>query len=330
MFIEEILKSQNNTVVEGSYLILDASLKEFSGKEGSFLTFKLQDKTGMIWAKIWDNATLIEQQLKNISIVTIKGRTNIYNNKTSIIVDKIKEAEQEDYDIKNLVQTSLFDPELMWKNLCQIMSDSLIKVDYKNIWDRFVHSNMIDKFKLWPGGKGFVHHAYRHGLLEHTLSVVKIIKMFKENLDITFDFEKTILGSVLHDIGKIDAYTYDNVKTQMSIVGRLHNHTIIGYYIVRNIIDEIVSSSKEQIIEDIGHIILSHHGSNESISKPMTIEAKLVAFADNLDADLNYMTLQLEHNADDTGWIFDTLNNQFYFKRPEIIKRKLLKPKEKI
>jgi 23S rRNA maturation-related 3'-5' exoribonuclease YhaM len=70
----------------------------------------------------------------------------------------------------------------------------------------------------------------------------------------------------------------------------------------------------------LGHIILSHHGTREhhAVINPMTIEAKLVSFADLLDSDSNYMTQQLEHNSDEQGWIFDTLNEQFYFRRPQL------------
>jgi len=318
MFAEEVLKLPTNAVVEGTYLINDIKLRPFNEKEGHFLTFTLQDKTGILWSKIWDNAEYLAQQLKeqDASIVTIKGRTNLYNNKVQVIVDKIKKADT--YNMKDLVKLASRDPEDMWGDLQNLWS--FFEVKNKNIvklWE-FYSSNdeFLSKFKKWPGGKGTVHHAYQHGLLEHTLSVIQLVKSFKDRLSLPIDFEKAIMGAFLHDIGKIDSYSFD-IGTKMTNIGRLHEHTVLGYFRFRRDV-EFLEIKDDELIEEIGHIILSHHGSKEmhAVVKPMTIEAKLVSYADNFDAETNYMSQQLEYNTDDFGWVFDSLNEQFYFKRP--------------
>jgi len=318
MFVEEILKLQNNVVIEGTYVITDIKLKPFADKDGHFLVFNLQDKTGTVSCKIWDNAELIASQIKdqNISIVDIKGRTNIYNNKLQIIVEKIKKSEE--YDVKNLIKISSNDPKQMREELVQILDSNLKDNDLRKIWQYFAES-VLDKFCLWPGGKGAVHHTYQHGLLEHTLSVVNIVLNFKSRLN--FNCEKAILGSFLHDIGKLEAYSYDSIKISMTDIGRLHEHTVLSYFMFRKAIETLDLINKNPIIEDVGHIILSHHGAKEQFAfiKPMTIEAKLVSWADFIDAESNHMNQQLEHNCDEHGWFFDTLYSQFFFKRPEQI-----------
>jgi 3'-5' exoribonuclease len=332
MFVEEILKSASNSVVEGTYLLNDPKLRPFNDKEGHFFTFNLQDKTGVVWAKIWDNAENIAQKLKeqDIQIVTIQGRTNLYNNKVQVIVDKIKKADT--YEIKDLIKLTERDPEDMFSELVSIINSVLhdklsVIANYY-----FENTEFLEKFKKWPGGKGVVHHAYQHGLLEHTLSVTKLVESFQMKLGLPINIEIAVLGAFLHDIGKIDAYDF-NIKTSMTNIGRLHEHTVLGYYKFRRDLDRIEDNmtsdlvDKEQIIEDIGHIILSHHGTYQqhAIIKPMSIEAKLVAFADYLDSDTNYMAQQLQHNSDEQGWVFDTLNEQFFFKRhQQLKKRKLL------
>ena len=329
MFVEEILKSNTNTVVEGTFLINDIKLKPFFEKEGNFLTFSIQDKTGLVWAKIWDNAELIAKQLKEIdaNVVTIKGRSNIYNGKTQVIVDKIKKAEN--YQTSDLIATSTRNAEEMWLELSNLLDTSLSISPIKEIWSDFKSDqSFVNLFKLWPGGKGTVHHAYQHGLLEHTLSVLKILKSF-QNMYPGVDSDKALIGGFLHDIGKLEAYTYD-IKISMSNIGRLHEHTVLGYYMFRKRLDKLISIGKifdtDKLDEEIGHIILSHHGSKEqrAVVKPMTLEAKFVSFADLLDSETNYMAQQIEHNSDEQGWIFDTLQNQFFFKRPSLarIRRK--------
>jgi 3'-5' exoribonuclease len=318
MLVEEILKLPNNTIVEGTFLLNDPKLRPFSEKDGHFFTFNLQDKTGTIWAKIWDNAEHIAHQLKeqDIQIITIKGRTNLYNNKIQIIVDKIKKAES--YNIQDLIKMSSNTPSSMLNELKSILS-TLTNPDLIKIYNYYLNSSeFLNKFTLWPGGKGTVHHAYQHGLLEHTLSVTKTVKSFQSQLNLPINIETAIIGALTHDLGKIDAYEFE-IKTNMSTIGRLHEHTALGYYNFRKTTDSLDLLNKSQLTEEIGHIILSHHGTYEhhSIIKPMTLEAKLVAFADYLDSETNYMTQQLIHNSDEQGWIFDTLNNQFYFKRPQ-------------
>jgi 3'-5' exoribonuclease len=326
MFVEEILKLQSNSIVEGTYLLNDPKLRPFNDKEGHFFTFNLQDKSGMIWAKIWDNAEHIAQQLKDqdIQVITIQGRTNLYNNKVQVIVDKIKKADS--YDIKDLVKMSSNDPEEMWNELISVVETGFTNPNLSIIWAHYLKDkDFLDKFKKWPGGKGIVHHAYQHGLLEHTLSVVKLVKSFQMQLDLPINNEIAVLGAFLHDIGKLDAYAF-NVKITMSNIGRLHEHTALGYYRFRKDLDSLVIKDREQIAEDLGHIILSHHGTYEqhTVIKPMTIEAKLIAFADYLDSDTNYMAQQLQHNSDEQGWVFDTLNEQFFFKRQQLKKRKII------
>lgn len=323
MFVEEILRQQNNVPVNGTFLILDIKLKPFTEKQGHFLTCNLGDKTGVVWAKIWDNAESLAQQLKDITVVTIQGRTNIYNGKMQVIIEKIKQADS--YDLGDLIKVSSRNPDEMWLELTTLLETNFTNYDYKMIWEAFkTDANFVTKFKMWPGGKGTVHHAYQHGLLEHTLSVIKIIKLFQTHLPLPFDFDKALLGGTLHDIGKLDAYSYDNIKIDMTNIGRLHEHTVLSYFAFRKTI-EVLGLTNNAITEDVGHIILSHHGSKEqhAIIKPMTIEAKLVAAADYLDADTNYMMQQLEHNANDQGWIFDTLSDQFFFKRPSMKRRKI-------
>lgn len=323
MLIKDLINLTANVSVEGTYIFSDVKLKPFTEKQGCFLVMNLQDRTGIISAKIWDNAESLAQQLKDITVVTIQGRTNIYNGKMQVIIEKIKQADS--YDLSDLIKVSSRNPDEMWLELTTLLETNFTNYDYKMIWEAFkTDANFVTKFKMWPGGKGTVHHAYQHGLLEHTLSVIKIIKLFQTHLPLPFDFDKALLGGTLHDIGKLDAYSYDNIKIDMTNIGRLHEHTVLSYFAFRKTI-EVLGLTNNAITEDVGHIILSHHGSKEqhAIIKPMTIEAKLVAAADYLDADTNYMMQQLEHNANDQGWIFDTLSDQFFFKRPSMKRRKI-------
>ena len=330
MLIDDLLKQSSNSVAEGTYIINDVKLKPFAEKEGHFLTFTLQDKTGVIWGKIWDQAEKIAQHLKNDDVVTLIGRTNIYNSKTQIIVDKIKIAET--YDLADLTVVSKTDPDVMFKELIEIMN-SISDPILLSLWKLYLEDEkFISAFKECPGGKGTVHHAYLYGLLEHELTVLKFLQSFRPFLSsLKINFDKVFMGGFLHDLGKLEAYSY-KFSISMTNIGRLHEHTTLGYYSFRKKVDELKISEdkKQELIEELGHIILSHHGAREqhSVIVPMTLEAKLVAFGDALDSSIAYMSQQIESNADETGWIFDSLMDQYFYRKPETEPKPIIRRKQ--
>jgi 3'-5' exoribonuclease len=138
-------------------------------------------------------------------------------------------------------------------------------------------------FREAPAAKHF-HHAYRHGLLEHCLTVAQGVSA----LSATFagiDRDVAVTGALLHDIGKLEAYTDE--PSDLSDAGRLLGEIPLGYYRVRRAIEDIPGFPPEPA-QAVLHIILSHHGSLEHGSPvvPCTREATLVHFLDNLGGRL--------------------------------------------
>ena len=60
----------------------------------------------------------------------------------------------------------------------------------------------------------------------------------------------------------------------------------------------------EQILDSLGHIILSHHGQYEfgSPKIPATPEAFMVNYLDDLDAKINQTTSAIENDLSDSNW----------------------------
>ena len=139
------------------------------------------------------------------------------------------------------------------------------------------------RFREAPAAKHF-HHAYRHGLLEHCLTVAQGVSAMSATFG-GVDRDVAVTGALLHDIGKLDAYTSD--PPELSDAGRLLGEISLGYYRVRREIEEI-PGFPTALAQAILHIILSHHGSLEHGSpvRPCTREATLVHFVDNLGGRL--------------------------------------------
>ncbi|HYB31427.1 MAG TPA: HD domain-containing protein [Solirubrobacteraceae bacterium] len=136
-----------------------------------------------------------------------------------------------------------------------------------------------------PAGKRY-HHAYRHGLLEHSLTVAKAVSAISATFP-GIDRDVAVTGALLHDIGKLDAYEVDSGAISMSDDGRLQGEISLGYYRVRRAIERLDGFPPE-LAQAVLHIILSHHGSLEHGSPvvPCTREATLVHMIDNLGGRL--------------------------------------------
>ena len=140
-------------------------------------------------------------------------------------------------------------------------------------------------FRDAPAAKRY-HHAYRHGLLDHSLTVAQAVSALSSIFG-AVDRDIALTGALLHDIGKLDAYRRVGEDIEMTDAGRLHGEIALGYARVRDAITEIGDFPPE-LSEALLHIILSHHGSLEHGSPvvPCTREATLVHMADNLGSKL--------------------------------------------
>jgi len=136
-----------------------------------------------------------------------------------------------------------------------------------------------------PAAKHY-HQAYRHGLLEHSLTVAQAVSAISATFP-GIDRDVAVTGALLHDIGKLDAYGVEGGAIAMTDDGRLYGEIPLGYYRVRRVIERLDGFPSE-LAQAVLHIILSHHGSLEHGSPvvPCTREATLVHMIDNLGGRL--------------------------------------------
>ena len=127
-----------------------------------------------------------------------------------------------------------------------------------------------------------MHHAYRHGLLEHTVHMARacqaLLPLYPE-----VDADLAMAGVLLHDVGKAIEYE-GTLATQRSRKGILQGHVVLGYQLVRKA--GLKAKLDADRLERLEHIILSHQGELEYGAAVMaaTPEAVFVSMIDNLDA----------------------------------------------
>lgn len=292
--------------ISSSFLVAEKNMA-FSLKGAPYLTVKLKDKTGELDAKVWDNAVNFDQLFKKGDIIAIEGRANTYRNSLQISIIGIKKCKWDEVEPTDYLPGCPGDVNGMFDELLTYV-DTIQNKALKELIDAFLKDEkMADLFKRAPAAKGF-HHIYLGGLLEHSLSVVKLLVKVAEHYPY-LNRDLLIAGGILHDIGKIYEFSYDNL-IEYSDEGRLIGHIVMGVEMVDKKIADIPEFPVQLALE-LRHIILSHHGEFEygSPKRPKTIEALAVHYIDDLDAKLNAFKSLTANSNNDSDW---TAYNRFF------------------
>lgn len=270
--------------VASSFLVAEKNMA-FSQKGSPYLTVRLKDKTGEIDGKVWDNAVEFDHQFKKGDIIAIEGRAANYKNSIQISIVGIKKCNWEEVEPTDYLPGAQGDITAMYDGLLNFVNEVGSKPLQNLLFAFFKDEKTAQLFKRAPAAKGF-HHIYLGGLLEHTLSVVKLLARIAEHYP-HLNRDMLIAGGLLHDIGKIYEFSYDQL-IEYSDEGRLIGHIVMGV----EMIDKKIAALPDfppQLALELRHIVLSHHGEFEfgSPKRPKTMEALVVHYMDDLDAKLN-------------------------------------------
>jgi 3'-5' exoribonuclease len=254
---------------------------------GEFLRLTLGDRTGSVPAVIWEGVPEARQLCAPGEIVFVIGRFNIHARfGAQLTIQALREARHGEYARDELVDGPTRNPEQMETDLRELVG-TVQNPHLRRLLSAIFGpgSATWSSYREAPAAKRY-HQAYRHGLLEHCLTVAQAVS----SISATFpglDRDVAVTGALLHDIGKLAAYDYQGGAISMSDEGRLFGEIPIGYYMVRRTIDELEGFPAD-LARAVLHIILSHHGSLEHGSPvvPCTREATLVHMIDNLGGRL--------------------------------------------
>lgn len=267
----------------------------------AYETATLQDMTGTIEAKIWDPNNAGIGDFEAMDYVEIYGDVSSFQGALQLNVRRARRAKEGEYEPKNYVPVSAYNIEDMYGEVMQYIKGIKNPHLQKLCWKIFVEDKeFVKKFKCSSAAKS-VHHGFVGGLLEHTLSVVKLCDFYctrykKLNKDLL------ITAALCHDIGKVrelSAFPMNDYTDDGNFLG----HIVIGTEMVGEKIREI-DGFPARLAGELKHCILSHHGEFEfgSPKKPAIIEAVALNFADNTDAKLETFT-ELLNNTSDKGWL---------------------------
>ncbi len=274
---------------------------------GDFLKITLGDKSGALTAMVWDGV----EQVKAVCLagrpIRVIGRHDIHPRYgAQVTIRALRPAVEGTYELADLCSGPPRPAAQMEGDLRELLA-TIADPHLRGLLDTIFgpDTDTWPAFRVAPAAKHY-HQAYVHGLLEHALSVAQAVSAIAQTFP-GIDRDVAVTGALLHDIGKLEEYTRDPLRIEVTDTGRLQGHIPLGYYRIRRLIEEL-PGFPEGKAEAVLHIVLSHHGSLEHGSPvvPCTREATLVHFVDNLGGRLgSFDRLEKELPADATWSPYD-------------------------
>ena len=270
---------------------------------GQFLKLSLGDRTGRLVAIVWDGVADVRDLCQAGRPLHVRGRYEVHPRwGAQLALGSLREPVPGSFALADLVDGPPHPADTMEADLRELVA-TVQHPHLRALLDRLLgpHSETWARYRRAPAAKLY-HQAYAHGLLEHSLSVAQGVALLSGTFP-GLDRDVAVTGALLHDIGKLEAYTADPAAIDLTDAGRLQGEIPLGYYRIRRAIEEL-PGFPPATAQAVLHIILSHHGALEHGSPvlPCTREAWLVHMVDNLGGKLGSFDRLEKELASGVAW----------------------------
>ncbi|MBV9536688.1 MAG: HD domain-containing protein [Solirubrobacterales bacterium] len=267
-------------------LVREVDLRQRRDGSG-YLRLVLADRTGTIPAMVWEEVDRLRECCSPGAIVHVTGRFCVHPRYgPQLAIQQLRTASEDEYKRDDLLDGPARSPDQLEADLRQLLQT--VQSPHLRRLLRIVfgeESQLWCSYREAPAAKVY-HQAYRHGLLEHSLTVAQAVSALSSIFP-GIDRDLAVTGALLHDVGKLDVYDLNGGAVSISDDGHLQGEIPLGYYRLRRAI-ETLEGFPAALEQALLHIILSHHGALEHGSPvvPCTREATLVHMVDNLGGKL--------------------------------------------
>ncbi|MDR1800286.1 MAG: HD domain-containing protein [Lachnospiraceae bacterium] len=245
----------------------------------------LSDKTGSLDGKIWEPGSPGIEDYKEQDFIEVTGDVINYNNNLQLNIRKLRVASKEDYVLADYLSTTDKNPDEMFNELIGFIDQ--IENPYLKAGVEFFFLKdeaFIKKFKAHSAAKT-MHHSFSGGLLEHTLSIMRLCAYMTKAYPI-LNKDLLFASALCHDIGKTRELS-PLPENDYTDEGQLIGHIVIGI----EMLDEAINSIPDFppiLAYEWKHCIVAHHGEFEfgSPKKPAIVEAMALHLADDMDAKM--------------------------------------------
>ncbi|MFZ1155769.1 MAG: HD domain-containing protein [Solirubrobacteraceae bacterium] len=311
--------------IEIDQVLLVRAIERRSRRDGGdYLRLQLGDRTGAVVSMVWEELVEMERLATPGAPVHVSGRYTVHPRfGPQINLRSLAPAAPGSFALEDLLDGPPRAPEQMAADLRELIAtvqnphlSTLLECVFGE------DSPLWARYEVAPAAK-YYHQAYRHGLLEHCLGVAQGVSAISATFP-GIDRDVAVTGALLHDIGKLDAYTDDSQNIDLTDLGRLCGEIPLGYYRIRRTIEDI-DGFPQELAWAVLHIILSHHGSLEHGSPvlPCTREATLVHMIDNLGGRLGSFDRIEKELAPGARWSnFDrAIGSNAWFSTPDTVQQ---------
>ena len=276
----------DGTDISQALVVREAELRQRRDRD-DYLRIVFGDRTGSVPAIVRDEIAEVRRLCQVGAVVHVAGRFSVHPRfGGQLAISGLRSVGEDEYAREELFDGPSRTPEQMEADLRELLAtiqNPHLRRLLALVFDQ--GSPTWSEFRNAPAAKHY-HQAYRHGLLEHSVTVAQAVHATSMIFP-GVDHDLALCGALLHDIGKLETYELNGEAVSMSDLGRLQGEIPLGYYRVRRAIERLDGFPAE-LEQGLLHIILSHHGSLEHGSPvvPCTREATLVHMMDNLGGRL--------------------------------------------
>ncbi len=296
--------------VKGVFLVARKAIPTAkSGK--TYLSVTLHDKTGELEARAFEKIEELVPTFEEKDLVEVEGQVGTFQGKPQLRLEQVAKVDPAGVDVAEFVWAPPPEPkkpeksgpneqeEAAWKELAGLV-DAVADENVKKLIRAFLDDeDVAGRLRRAPAAKN-VHHAYPGGLLEHTVSCLKLAHRLADHYP-QVDRDLLVAGAFFHDLGKIRELSYDR-QVEYSDEGRLIGHLIMTAQWIHDKARRI--GVPRDLEHHVVHLVLSHHGKLEygSPKVPLTLEALLTHEIDEIDSRVNSWLNLMGREAGTRRW----------------------------
>lgn len=295
---------------EADFFALLSEKQELTTKDGKpYYRVTFRDAGREVGFPIWSDSALADpcrSEWTPGQFYKLRAVLRQSNYGPQLEIKKIRPVEdgdrQEGFDPLMCQPASRFDPVEMFAELINIVESRIENVPLRELVADILEQNR-EQLLVWPAAKKN-HHAFVSGYLEHVLNVTRtschLAEKYGElynDLEPPINQDVIVAGAVLHDIGKLRELATTAAGADYTASGCLIGHVLQGRDIVRE--TAAGRSIDPEILLRLEHVIVSHQRLPEwgAPKPPMTPEALIVHYADDLDAKMNMLVCTLKEDT---------------------------------
>ena len=293
IFLGDIAKYEGQTVTE----FFAVAQKQFSRKRdgAAYLSLRLTDRTGQCEAKMWDNFEACADTFQAGDVVKVQVEVSSYNSRSQLTIKKLRKASAEEYSLADFQPHTTLSIDELWAKLIMFVGSFTEPYLQQLVRSFLDDAEIASLLRTAPAAK-YLHHAWIGGLLEHIVSLLGLCeRVIPHYPQVHRDLVMT--GAILHDIGKLEELRW-SLNFDYTLEGQMLGHITLGIAMIEKKIAAIPGFPPRLRLL-VEHIVLSHHGKYEfgSPKLPMTPEAILFHYLDDLDAKMYSVRTELDRSA---------------------------------